>query len=179
MAKTGFSNYWFDERFQDLPIMSYFSESKSLDLTKSSIKSVPAGLRGVDEIRLCGAPKAISPDFKGRVVFEWGVGCRSELTDEEIKKAKATYKKYKKFYETPHTWAGNRPHVDYYNLPKNMHFVIVDNQTFLDLRQSNVAALDRSNLWISGVKAVLLPTDTKRKATRVMHRIGRVARQKD
>ena len=148
-------------------------------LTKSSIKSVPTGLRGVDEIRLCAAPKAIASDFKGRVVFEWGVGCRSELTEDEIKKAKATYRKYKKFYETPHTWAGNRPHTDYYNLPKNMHFVTVGNQTFLDLRQANVGMLDRSNLWISGVKAILLPTDAKTKSARVVCRIRKVERQKD
>ena len=166
----GFSNYWFDEKFQELPQMCYFSEKKALDVTKSCVNIVPAGLKGVEEIRLRAVPIAIAPDFKGKVVYEWGCGCRSVMTDENVKKAKRIYQKHKQFCETPHTWAGNAPHGTYYNLPKNMHFITLNGQTFLDLRKSEVD-LKRTDLYISGVKAVVLPSDAPKKAKRVLRRI--------
>jgi len=166
----GFSSYWFDEKFQELPLMFYFSKTKALDLTKSCVNIVPAGLKGVDEIRLRDAPFAVAPDFEGRVVYEWGCGCRSTISDDDLKKAKVAYKKNQKFCETPHTWAGNFPHTNYYNLPPNMSFLRLGNRTFLDLRKANVS-LTRREAHISGIKAILLPTDPGTKAMRLLRRI--------
>ena len=166
----GFSSYWFDEKFQELPLMFYFSQTKALDLTKSCINIVPAGLKGVEEIRLRDVPVAVAPDFNGKVVYEWGCGCRNAVSDRDIAKAKKTYQKNQKFCETAHTWSGNSPHGNYYNLPANMRFITIGRRTFLDLREANID-LKRCDLCIGGVKAVLLPTDAQRKIGRLLGRI--------
>ena len=172
-----FSDYWFDKDFHELPLMFYSRWDKELDVSKSSVNIVPAGLKGVDKIKLRDKPIAIAPDFKGEITYEWGAFCFRPLSTDQIKKAKSTYKKHKKFCEAPHTWAGNSPHRNYYNLPTNMRFITIGKRTFLDLRKCNVE-LKRPDLYISGVKAVLLPTDTKDKASRILKRIRQESRQR-
>jgi len=165
-----FSDYWYDKEFHELPLMFYYADDKELDLSKSCINMVPAGLNGVENIKLCEKPVAIAPDFSGTVSYEWSASCFRPLTYCEMKKAKITYTQHKEFCDTPHTWAGLSPHTNYSNLPPNMHFVTVGRRTFLDLRKSPVA-VKRFDLYIGGVKAVLLPTDKKEKAPRVLKRI--------
>ena len=171
IKKTSFSNYRFDKKFHDLPIMFYSDKFKTLDLSRSDINIIPAGLKGVDVILLRGKPVAVAPDFKGQIKYGWGVCNFLLLTNTEIKKAKIIYKKYERFCETPHTGIENSPHSDYYNLPKNMHFVTVGNRSFLDLRKCNVQLRNRSDMNIIGIKAILLPSDRKNKAPRLLKRI--------
>ena len=179
MAKgTGFSNYWWDKEFQELPVMYYYKDAKKLDLGRSSVNIVPAGLRGVDTIELREKPIAIAPDFKGKVRYEWSAFCVVTLPDEEVKKAKATYRKYKKFCETPHSSAWGEPHTNYMNLPTDMHFVRVGDRVVLDLRQSNVVIKQRSDQCIGGVKALILPTDRADKVKHLLRRMYRSARQR-
>jgi len=165
----GFSSYCRDEKFQELPLMFYFAKTKALDLTKSCVNIIPAGLKGVDEVRLRDIPFAVAPDFMGKIVYRGRAGYQSPVSEEDLQKAKETYQKNKEFCETPHTWAGNALH-NYCNLPANMHFVTIGKQVFLDLRQSQVK-LSRSNMLIGGIKAVLLPSDDNTKAVRLMRRI--------
>ena len=171
-----FSDYWFDTEFHELPTMLYFADTKELDLSHSCVNIVPAGLKGVEEICLHEKPIAVAPDFNGKITYEWGVCSFLSLTNDEVRQAKLTYKKHKKFCETPHTWAGSDPHTNYKNLPSNMRFITLDGLKFLDLRRCNVA-VKRSDLYIS-VKAVLLPTDREGKATRLLKRINEQSRQR-
>ena len=171
-----FSDYGYDEKFQDLPLMLYFRKDRTLDLSRSCINIVPAGLKGVDIIQLPTKPIAIAPDFKGRVKYKNCAFSFFTLTEEETKEAKRVYKKHKRFCETPHNWAGSSLHTNYLNMPKNMHFITVGQRTFLDLRRCNVQ-VKRENLYIS-VDAVLLPDDRKGKATRLLRRMKYIERQR-
>ena len=178
MAKcAGFSGYWWDKEFQDLPPMIYYKHDKELDLSRSSVNIVPSGLEGVDTIRLRDKPIAIAPDFTGTILYEWSSFCFPALSADDAKKARLFYQKNQQFCETPHTWAGNSPHSNYNNIPNNMRFVTVDQRTFLDLRECNVS-VKRSSLWIGGVKALMLPTDRADKAKRLLKRMRCSARQR-
>lgn len=174
---TGFSSYWWDKEFHELPLMIYYKNDQCLDLSHSCINVVPAGLRGVKTIQLRERPIAIAPDYMGGVKYEWSAFCFHSLTDEEIKEGKKVYRKNKKFCETPHSWAGGSPHTNYKNLPNNMRFVTVGNRAFLDLRRSNVV-LKHADVPVGGIKAVLLPSDRKGKASRLLKRMRNVERQR-
>ena len=172
-----FTNCWFDTKFHELPVMFYYAGDKELDLSGSCVNIVPAGLKGVDKIKLREQPIAVAPDFKGKITYERGAFCFQSLADDIKKVAKAVYVKNKEKCETPHILHGGELYGCYCNLPANMHFITVGNQTFLDLRQCNVE-LKRSDLYFSGIKAVLLPTDREGKASRLLRKMQLADRQR-